>query len=182
MDTQNVRLQHDSSNKDSLSGHRFCPFCGAQVADGYQFCGACGRQIPILEKAVAPASQPSISSYRQPAGSSDPQILQQETISTAAVVTQSKTKPVTKGSSRAAIGLTRIFGVMLGVAAIFVALFAGTNTTLDPTTFAEYVLGLGIAAIVFSGISRSLRSRNVSSGSLGASQGGGRIAAKKTRR
>jgi hypothetical protein len=54
-------------------------------------------------------------------------------------------------------GITRIFGAMLGVGAIFVGVFDANNTSLDPTTFAIYVLGLGIFAIALSGGSRSLR-------------------------
>jgi hypothetical protein len=58
---------------------------------------------------------------------------------------------------------------MLGVAAILVGVFDAQGTSLDPTTFAIFVLGISIFAIALSGASRSLRkatSRVISRGKV----------------
>jgi hypothetical protein len=71
-------------------------------------------------------------------------------------ITLSQKKAIQRVYSAPA-GITRIFGCILGLSAVMVGLFDAKSNSLDPTTFAIYVLMLSIFAIAFSGVSRSLR-------------------------
>ena len=133
---------------------RFCPYCGAQVSEDYQFCSECGRQFPF-KKATAGTAPPTFQSSK-PVNVSNTPPAPPEKNPREGTLTLSQKKAIQQVYSAPA-GITRIFGAMLGVGAIFVGIFDANNTSLDPTTFAIYVFGLSIFAIALSGASRGLR-------------------------
>ena len=141
----------------------FCPYCGSPVAEGFQFCGECGSQLPFKDKAAGPAPSLQLSQPQPPRpenfGSPQPQ---PEKILREIDLNPSQRKALKNASStglRAGAAITRLFGAVFGISAVASALFIGKNTTLDPTTFAETVLGFSMVALILSGISAGLRSR-----------------------
>jgi predicted nucleic acid-binding Zn ribbon protein len=133
---------------------RFCPFCGAQAPEGYSFCGDCGRQLPTKGTTVEPVPSTFQSSKPLNLGNMPP--ASPERNPHEVNITLSQKKAIQRVYSAPA-GITRIFGGILGLSAVMVGLFEAKSTSLDPTTFAIYVLMLSIFAIAFSGVSRSLR-------------------------
>lgn len=137
-----------------LSKPRFCPFCGEHVAEGASFCAECGRQLPL--KKPAPVAPPQTLQPSQQINISNPQPPQPQNSLREAPLTASQQAAIRNVYSAPA-GITRIFGAIFGLSAIVVALFDAQTTSLDPTTFAVFVLSLGIVAIALSGAYRSMR-------------------------
>ena len=133
---------------------RFCPYCGEQVAEGASFCAECGRQLPLKKPAVA--APPQTIQPSQQINVSVPQPAKPQNSLREVPLTVSQQAAIRNVYSAPA-GITRIFGAMFGVSAIVVAIFDAQTTTLDPTTFAVFVLSLGIVAIALSGASRNMR-------------------------
>ena len=152
----NRNVQQTQSAQSASSSHksRFCPFCGAQAPEGFSFCGDCGRQLPTKGSSGEPVP-PVFQSYKpQNLGSVPPASAERNLREVN--ITLSQKKAIQRVFSGPA-GITRILGCILGLSAIMVGLFDANSTSLDPTTFAIYVLMLSIFAIAFSGVSRSLR-------------------------
>ena len=132
----------------------FCPYCGAQLSEGYQFCGECGREVPFKKTISEQASSTFQSSMSVNLGNPPPVQLEKNPREVA--ITLSQKKAIQRVYSAPA-GVTRIFGAMLGASAILVGVFDAKSTSLDPTSFAMFVLILSVVAVAFSGASRSLR-------------------------
>ncbi|MGA2524781.1 MAG: zinc ribbon domain-containing protein [Candidatus Bathyarchaeia archaeon] len=151
---QNVQQPQSAQPAYSSPKPRFCPFCGAQVPEGYSFCGDCGRQLPTKGAPVEPVPPTFQSSKPLNLGNVPPASAERNPHEVNINLSQKKAiQRVYSGPA----GITRIFGCILGLSAVMVGLFDANNTTLDPTTFAIYILMLSIFAIAFSGVSRSLR-------------------------
>ena len=151
---QNVQNTQSAQLVYSSHKSRFCPFCGAQAPEGFSFCGDCGRQLPT-KGSPAEAVPPTYQSYKPLNLGNVPPASAKRNLHEVNI-TLSQKKAIQRVFSGPA-GITRIFGCILGLSAILVGLFDANSTSLDPTTFAIYVLMLSIFAIAFSGVSRSLR-------------------------
>jgi len=148
---------------ESLPKTRFCPYCGAQMVEGFQFCDECGRQLPLKKKTGAPA--PSLSEPSSPMNVDNlpPRLPQKSLREVDLTLSQKKVLKKSSSNNALAVGgnITRMFGALFGLGAIACGLLIGKNTSLSPATFAEYVLGLSVFALVLSGVSAGLRSKSV---------------------
>jgi len=138
------------------------------VPEDYQFCRECGRQLPVKKPVDRPAqssAQPSkpIAFVNPTPPSPTPPPPQKSLRQVDLNPSQKKALKKQNGGSALAAGgnITRMFGGIFGIAAIASALFIGSNTSLSPSEFAEFVVGVSVIAIVLSIASVALRSKSM---------------------
>lgn len=73
-------------------------------------------------------------------------------------MTRDERKALVAAARTPAASATQVMGVLLGLGAVIASFVAWTgNSALDPTTFTEYVVALGVLALAFAAASKTLQ-------------------------